>query len=89
MEVCLRAGCEKERKSRTLGTYQFVEGYLRPVRIEHKPPRVPEDGCATDIHPNDHVSDEEPAADKRFSTVSRGHPHNGVIRGVESQRGRR
>lgn len=67
--------------------YQLVEGDLRTLRVKHEPPGVAEYGGAADVGSNDHVSEEEPAADERLSAVSGGHSHNRVVGRIEAESG--
>ena len=67
-------------------TYQLVEADFRAVFVEHEPSSVATNSCQTDVCSNNHVSEEEPAADKRVVTLSRRTVHDIVILGVEAER---
>ena len=54
--------------------------------VEHEPPCITTNSCETDVGTDDHVSEEEPTADKRVVTLSRRAVHHIVVLGVEAER---
>ena len=59
---------------------------MRSARIEYEPPCIPEDGRAANVDSDDHVTEEEPLANKWLTAVPWWNTHNGVVRGVETER---
>lgn len=71
--------------NRQKNTYQLMEGDLRSTGIEDEPPGVSEHGCTPDVDANDHVAEEEPRADKRFTAVPRRQAHDRVVGRIEAE----
>lgn len=65
------------------------EGNLGTSLVEHEPPGVASHSRDTDIDSDDHVTEEQPLADKRLAAVTWGYTHNAVVRGVEAESGSR
>lgn len=70
-------------------THKLVKGDLGTTRVEHEPPGVAKDRRATDIDSNDHVTEEKPLADKRFTAVPGRYTHNGMVGRIEAESGGR
>lgn len=66
--------------------YQLVERDLRSTRVINEPPRVSKDSSATNVYSNDHVSEEKPFSDEGFAAISWRNAHDGVVRGIETER---
>ncbi len=63
----------------------MVERDLGTSGVEEEPPRIPGDGRETDIHPNDHIPEEEPSANDGLATVSWWYTHDAVVWWVETE----
>lgn len=62
---------------------------LRSTRVKHEPPDITKDGGNTHIDTHSHISKEKPSADQGLLTTSRRTTHDVMVRGIESERGRR
>lgn len=70
------------------GTHELIEGDLRATLIEHEPPSVARDSGNANIRTHNEVSEEEPLAHERLTTIPWWYAHDAVIRWVEAQSGR-
>ena len=67
----------------------MVERDLRSARIEYEPPCIPEDGRAANVDSDDHVTEEEPLANKWLTAISRRKTHDRMVRWVKTEGGGR
>ena len=77
----------RERARALVEVTELVEGDLRTRGIEHEPPGVAEDGGGADVRADDHVGEEQPAADEGLVALAGLALHDVVVRGVEGEGG--
>ncbi len=64
---------------------ELVEGDLGSLRVEHEPPGVSRDSRETDVGSDNHVTEEEPAADEGFVTLPGLTLHDVMVGRVEER----
>jgi hypothetical protein len=67
-------------------THQLMESDLWTTLVEDKPPGIASDCRNTDVDTDDHVSEKQPTAYERFTTVAWRNTHDGMIGRVEPKR---
>ena len=68
-------------------TYELVEGNLGSFGVHSEPPGIPGNSSDTDVDSNNHVTEEQPFTNQRFTAVSWRNPHDAVIGRVETESG--
>ena len=54
--------------------------------VKYEPPSITEDSRTPDVYSNDQVPEEKPFANKWLTAVPWWNTHNGVVRGVKTER---